>query len=155
MQGKLGRVAWRWYVVNARASAIPFSDDANNHPAKRLFYIEGSLTIFVAFLAIFILPDFPHTTTWLTPQERRLAEARMAEDVGEVDEDHSIVSDRTDRTGGTTGGDAKARQGKRIGTGQFSGFIMAISDWKVWWLAFALTAQVIGLSYVSSMFRYS
>jgi len=25
----------------------------------RLFYIEGAITVFVALLAIFILPDFP------------------------------------------------------------------------------------------------
>lgn len=33
----------------------------------------------VALLAIFILPDFPNTTRWLSPEERRLAEVRMAE----------------------------------------------------------------------------
>jgi hypothetical protein len=33
----------------------------------------------VAALAIFILPDFPTTTRWLSPEEQRLAEVRMAE----------------------------------------------------------------------------
>ena len=48
-----------------------------------LFYIEGALTMFVAIIAIFILPDFPATSrTWLSPEEVRLAEKRMEEDVG-------------------------------------------------------------------------
>jgi len=63
MQGKRGHEAWRW-----------------------LFYIEGALTVVVAIVAIFVLPDFPSTTKWLTPAERRLAEFRMEEDAGIVDE---------------------------------------------------------------------
>lgn len=56
MEGKLGHAAWRW-----------------------LFFIEGAITMAVAIMAIFILPDFPNTTRWLSPMERRLAEVRMAE----------------------------------------------------------------------------
>jgi sugar phosphate permease len=63
MQGKLGHEAWRW-----------------------LFYIEGAMTVVVAIIAIFVLPDFPSTTKWLTPAERRLAELRMEEDAGVVDD---------------------------------------------------------------------
>ncbi|CAE6472001.1 unnamed protein product [Rhizoctonia solani] len=100
MQGKLGHAAWRW-----------------------LFYIEGALTMFVAVLAIFILPDFPSTTRWLSPEERRLAEVRMAEDVGgEVDKDSSEE-------------------------GHLYGFFLAMKDWKDWWLAVALTGITIGLSF--------
>ncbi|CAE7211321.1 unnamed protein product [Rhizoctonia solani] len=100
MQGKLGHAAWRW-----------------------LFFIEGALTMVVAILAIFILPDFPNTTRWLSPQERRLAEVRMAEDVGgEVDKDSSQE-------------------------GHLYGFFLAMKDWKVWWLAMALTGITIGLSF--------
>lgn len=86
---------------------------------RRLFFIEGSLTMFVAVIAIFVLPDFPSTTRWLTPEERRLAEARMAEDVGESDSEN---------------------------TGAMRGLVLALTDWKVWWLSLALTAQVIGLA---------
>ncbi|KAG9101248.1 hypothetical protein FS749_008921 [Ceratobasidium sp. UAMH 11750] len=83
MQGKLGHAAWRW-----------------------LFYIEGALTMAVAVAAIFILPDFPTTTRWLSPEERRLAEVRMAEDVGgEVDRDTAQE-------------------------GHFYGFFLAMKDWK-------------------------
>ncbi|CEL62242.1 putative transporter C1683,12 OS=Schizosaccharomyces pombe (strain 972 / ATCC 24843) GN=SPBC1683.12 PE=3 SV=1 [Rhizoctonia solani AG-1 IB] len=100
MQGKLGHAAWRW-----------------------LFYIEGALTMGVAVLAIFILPDFPSTTSWLSPEEKRLAEVRMAEDVGgEVDKDSSEE-------------------------GHLYGFFLAMRDWKVWWLAVALTGITIGLSF--------
>ncbi|KAJ1301281.1 hypothetical protein OPQ81_003686 [Rhizoctonia solani] len=57
MEGKLGHAAWRW-----------------------LFYVEGAITIAVAILAIFVLPDFPSTSNqWLSPMEQRLAELRMVE----------------------------------------------------------------------------
>lgn len=99
MEGKLGHAAWRW-----------------------LFYIEGALTIAIAAMAIFILPDFPTTTRWLSPQERALAIKRMTEDAGVGDEEQTEQ-------------------------GRGSGLIMAITDWKVWWLSLALTSQVIALSF--------
>lgn len=77
--------------------------------------------MFVAVIAIFVLPDFPTTTRFLSPLERRLAEVRMAEDVGESDSEN---------------------------TGALKGLKLALVDWKIWWLSLALTAQVIGLSYV-------
>lgn len=65
MEGKLGRAAWRW-----------------------LFYVEGSLTVLVAILAMFVLPDFPETTSpgWLTQKEIRLAVKRMQEDSNESED---------------------------------------------------------------------
>ncbi|KAI0918954.1 hypothetical protein AcV5_002000 [Taiwanofungus camphoratus] len=69
MQGKRGIAAWRW-----------------------LFYIEGSISIFIGILAIFILPDYPHNTRWLTPAQLRLAQVRLAEDAGEADEDSAQES---------------------------------------------------------------
>ncbi|KEP53569.1 MFS general substrate transporter [Rhizoctonia solani 123E] len=103
MEGKLGHAAWRW-----------------------LFYLEGAITIAVAFLAVFILPDFPNTSSrWLSPMEKRLAELRMIEDAGgEADHDSSTE-------------------------GPFYGFMLTVKDWKVWWLSVALTAQVVGLSFNS------
>lgn len=62
MDGKQGLRAWRW-----------------------LFIIEGVITIAIAFVAYFILPDFPRTTTWLTENERQLAVWRLDEDIGEDD----------------------------------------------------------------------
>ncbi|KJA23079.1 hypothetical protein HYPSUDRAFT_138255 [Hypholoma sublateritium FD-334 SS-4] len=64
MEGKLGIRAWRW-----------------------LFYIEGAITIFIGLQAIWLLPDYPDNTRWLSRAERRLARVRVAEDVGEADED--------------------------------------------------------------------
>ncbi|RPD80670.1 MFS general substrate transporter [Lentinus tigrinus ALCF2SS1-7] len=100
MDGKLGRAAWRW-----------------------LFYIEGALTIFVALCAMFILPDFPATTAWLTEEERRLAKKRMAEDAGVGDESETEVG------------------------GHAAGLWLAVKDWKVWWMAVATTSQVVALSF--------
>lgn len=80
--------------------------------------------MFVAILAIFILPDFPTTShNWLSPEEVRLAEKRMEEDVGVGDSEET-------ETGG-----------------RGHGFKLAIADWKVWWLAVALTSMVISLSF--------
>ena len=73
----------------------------------------------VAIIAIFVLPDFPATTSWLTPLERRLAEMRMAEDVGESDGEN---------------------------TGALRGLYLALTDWKVWWLSLAMGAQDTAIS---------
>lgn len=95
------------------------------HAAWRwLFYIEGSLTIFAAACAILVLPDFPETShTWLSPLEVRLAEKRMEEDVGVGDE------------------------APKEGHSQLEGLTLALSDWKIWCLALALTSMVISLSF--------
>jgi hypothetical protein len=75
----------------------------------------------VAVIAYFVLPDFPHNTAFLTPLERKLAEHRLLEDVGEPDTEERGSSMR--------------------------GLKNAMLDWKVWWMAFALTAMVVGLSF--------
>lgn len=98
MQGKLGQAAWRW-----------------------LFYIEGAITVAVAIIAIWILPDFPTTSKWLSPQERALAIKRMEEDGGVGDEQET--------------------------EGHGNGLVLAILDWRVWFIAIALTSQVVALSF--------
>jgi signal transduction histidine kinase len=102
LQGKLGHAAWRW-----------------------LFFIEGALTIFVATVAIFILPDFPTTTKWLSPQERALAIRRMEEDASGMGDN------------GEDSNNASALQG----------LWMAVTDWRVWFMALALTALTVALSF--------
>ena len=62
LDGARGLRAWRW-----------------------LFIIEGVITIFIAFIAYFALPNFPRTTSWLTEEERQLAIWRLDEDIGEDD----------------------------------------------------------------------
>ncbi|KAG0708668.1 major facilitator superfamily domain-containing protein [Suillus ampliporus] len=99
MQGKLGQAAWRW-----------------------LFYIEGGATVLVAICAVFILPDFPHNTRWLTPEERALAISRLAED------------------GYGTAGEFEKRT-------TVQGLWDAVTDWKVWLFTVALTMQYVSLSF--------
>ena len=43
------------------------------------------ITIIVAFISFFVLPNFPRTTKWLTEEERQLAVWRLQEDIGEDD----------------------------------------------------------------------
>lgn len=94
-------------------------------PLRWLFYIEGTLTILVAILAISVLPDFPENSHgFLSPEEVRLAQLRMLEDFGVSDDE------------GTE------QKGSR-----FSGFFEALSDWRVYWLALALTCMVVSLSF--------
>lgn len=64
LEGARGLESWRW-----------------------LFLIEGSITIFVALFSALSLPDWPSTTRWLTPAERAVAEWRLIQDAGQVDED--------------------------------------------------------------------
>lgn len=121
MEGRLGHAAWR-SVSSAEDFTTPQS--LSFFTCRWLFFIEGALTIFAAICAIFILPDFPSTSgRWLSPEEVLLAERRMAEDVGVGDE------------------------GETEGHGQLHSLVDAVSDWRVWWLALALTSMVIFLSF--------
>ncbi|OJA14420.1 hypothetical protein AZE42_06427 [Rhizopogon vesiculosus] len=102
MDGVMGHAAWRW-----------------------LFYIEGSMTVFVAIFAIFILPDFPATPSdWLTPEEQALAQLRMEEDTGGCNEEET----------------KDFQDGK-------SALKQVLADWKVWWLALALTSMNVSQSF--------
>jgi Major Facilitator Superfamily len=90
-----------------------------------LFYIEGGLTILVAIIATFVLPDFPENSHhFLSPEEICLAKLRMQEDVGVGD------SEETERK-----------------DSRFPGLRDALGDWRVYWLALALTSLVVSLSF--------
>jgi MFS family permease len=99
MQGVLGHAAWRW-----------------------LFWIEGAITMSVAIVAAFVLPDLPHNSRGFTEEERYVAQLRMSEDVGEVD------ADSADQ-------------------GVFDGLFMAIKDVKIYLMMLTFTAYVVGLSF--------
>lgn len=43
------------------------------------------MTIAVAFISIWVLPNFPRTTSWLSEDEKELATWRLEEDIGEDD----------------------------------------------------------------------
>ncbi|OWZ35154.1 nicotinamide mononucleotide permease [Cryptococcus neoformans c45] len=64
LDGKLGMESWRW-----------------------LFILEGAITGFAAIIAMFVLPDYPATTKWLSTREKAVAVWRMERDVGSRDED--------------------------------------------------------------------
>ncbi|CAK7236017.1 hypothetical protein SCUCBS95973_009463 [Sporothrix curviconia] len=97
MEGIPGHRAWRW-----------------------LFFIEGAITIAIAFIAIFTLPDFPHNTTrHLSPDEQRVAQLCMREDTGEVDVDSSEEK-------------------------WYHGAKLAFADWKMYFLAVSQTAMIAG-----------
>ncbi|KAJ5948067.1 hypothetical protein N7466_001082 [Penicillium verhagenii] len=59
MQGVAGLAAWRW-----------------------LFILEGLATLLLGVVALFVLPDFPGTTKWLSETEKIVAQARLAVDAG-------------------------------------------------------------------------
>ena len=88
------------------------------------FYIEGAATMLIAIIAMVVLPDLPSNTGGFTPEERELAQLRLAEDVGEVDKDNEDQ-------------------------GVFDGLFMALKDWKIYILMLSLTAYVVGLSFNS------
>ncbi|KAI1173007.1 allantoate permease [Nemania sp. FL0916] len=50
-----------------------------------LFIIEGTITIGIAILAAFVLPNYPANTKWLTPEEQAYAQWRLIDDTGEAD----------------------------------------------------------------------
>ncbi|KAE8330335.1 MFS general substrate transporter [Aspergillus sergii] len=71
LNGARGISAWRW-----------------------LFIVEGAVTVFVALIAFFIVPDMPRTTSWLNDDEKALAAWRLEEDIGEddwVDSEHQTM----------------------------------------------------------------
>jgi len=99
MEGTLGHRAWRW-----------------------LYWIEGAATMFIAVVAVFILPDLPHNTKGFSEEERAVAVLRMTEDVGEADVDSESQS-------------------------VFAGLVMAVKDTKIYIMMFTFTAYVVGLSF--------
>ncbi|EME45769.1 hypothetical protein DOTSEDRAFT_129161 [Dothistroma septosporum NZE10] len=65
-------------------------DDAMGLSGWRwLFIIEGTITIFFGLCANLLLPDYPATTRWLTPEERAFAAWRLYSDINESDDTHS------------------------------------------------------------------
>uniref|UniRef100_A0A0W0GF94 Uncharacterized protein n=1 Tax=Moniliophthora roreri TaxID=221103 RepID=A0A0W0GF94_MONRR len=78
----------------------------------------------IGLCSIWLLPDYPNNTQWITPFERRLAQARLADDAGEADKDNAEDS-------------------------PLRGLKMAITDIKVSILAVMTTSQLLGLSFVN------
>lgn len=54
-------------------------------------WVLGSITIVFAAVSGFLLPDYPRTTKWLSPEQQSFAEWRLAQDIaGEVDDRRSV-----------------------------------------------------------------
>jgi len=64
----------------AAATFATLDDKHGMHGWQWLFIIEGVVTVGVAIVCIFILPDEPLTTRWLTPEQRQLAHDRIQRD---------------------------------------------------------------------------
>lgn len=111
MDGVSGYAAWRW-----------------------LFFVEGGVTVLVAVVALFILPDFPETASisWLTPAEHALAKWRMVEDNGGASAADSVPE--------AEGDSLKL-------SGAMAGLALAFFDWKVWYLAVGLFFYALALSF--------
>lgn len=80
-----------------------------------LFILQGAVTFVIAIVGFFLLPDFPHNTKWLTPEERLLATNRM-----ELD---------------TVGNEGETSKRK--------GFMQAAKDPMVWIFAFMAHMQCV------------
>ncbi|EIN10930.1 MFS general substrate transporter [Punctularia strigosozonata HHB-11173 SS5] len=74
-----------------------------------LFIIEGALTVFFSIIFVFVLPNWPANTSWLTEEEKALADARI----------------RADRVG-TMGASARMSS--------WNGVLSALSDWRMYLL---------------------
>ncbi|KAJ7052049.1 major facilitator superfamily domain-containing protein [Mycena amicta] len=86
-----------------------------------LFIIEGSTTILLGLLVMWLLPDYPRNTRWICDTESRLAQARLAADAGEADQDTEAGS-------------------------RFEGLKLAVADPLTWLFSFMLFAQHLGRS---------
>ncbi|PWN48435.1 MFS general substrate transporter [Violaceomyces palustris] len=73
---------------------------------KWLFIIEGLATVVVAVIAVFVLPNYPRSTKWLTPRERAIATKRLM----------------LESPGGL--------EGKQLS--HKAGLMLAVKDWKTW-----------------------
>jgi len=69
------------------------------------------MTVTLAVVAVFVLPDFPGNTRWLTEAERKYAVARLAADQNYDDADDADI-------------------------GQWKAFVLAVSDWRTWLFCF-------------------
>ncbi|OJJ42259.1 hypothetical protein ASPZODRAFT_77400 [Penicilliopsis zonata CBS 506.65] len=67
MAGVHGLSSWRW-----------------------LFIIEGGMTIGFAILSMFILPNYPHNTRWLSKEEAVVAQVRLLDELGNEGDDSSF-----------------------------------------------------------------
>ncbi|PGH06063.1 hypothetical protein AJ80_08231 [Polytolypa hystricis UAMH7299] len=68
LEGAHGIAGWRW-----------------------LFIIEGSITVGLAIISMFLLPNFPSYANWLSDEERAYAEWRLTAEAKEADDPNSTT----------------------------------------------------------------
>ncbi|KAI5966832.1 uncharacterized protein KGF55_000241 [Candida pseudojiufengensis] len=86
---------------------------------RYLFIIEGCLTVLIAPLAYWILPDTPSNTKFLNQQEKDIIQWKLRRDLGNVDD--------SDKEAQVT---------------DWEGFLLAVKDIKMWCLAGMLSFLV-------------
>lgn len=117
----LGNLAAQGFGGLIAAGILANMEDAAGIRAWQwLFIIEGIITIFFGGVALFILPDYPQSTTWLSAREREIAQKRLDLDLGITEESQDI--------------------------GAFQGLKMCLTDVKVWLLGLTYHATIMGLS---------
>ncbi|KAL0574877.1 hypothetical protein V5O48_007089 [Marasmius crinis-equi] len=119
MEGKRGIRAWRW-----------------------LFFIEGAITMFIGFCAMWLLPDYPNNTRWISASDRRLAQARLADDAGEADQDNASDSQVIPHP-------RIVPLSLSVSNSPLYGLKLALADPKVLIFAIMTTAQLLGLSFIN------
>ncbi|KAH9857218.1 major facilitator protein [Lenzites betulinus] len=83
LDGVRGYHGWRWIFILGTSSLV-----CGAGPHKLTMDLlcdvhpEGLLTIVVAVIAYFVLPDFPEDAEWLAADEKVFVQARLHEDVG-------------------------------------------------------------------------
>lgn len=85
MDGLQGYAGWRWVMLRFKiieAQALTW---------RQIFILEGALTVAVAFLFFFILPDFPEESKWLRDDEKAYVAARLRADQGQSARERKIT----------------------------------------------------------------
>ncbi|PNS17218.1 hypothetical protein CAC42_6901 [Sphaceloma murrayae] len=86
-----------------------------------LFIIQGGLSIVVAIMSFFLLPDHPLQTRWLTETERLLAHSRIAADTTQREEATSV----------------------------WVGLRQALADWRTWIFCLMYNTHISSVSFQS------
>jgi hypothetical protein len=74
-------------------NGVSHSCSSNSLQAETsVMLIEGALSIFVAILAYFLLPNWANNTPWLLPEETEMAQYRLVLSAGGIDEADSKLS---------------------------------------------------------------
>ncbi|SCV72755.1 BQ2448_4292 [Microbotryum intermedium] len=114
---------------------------------RNLFFVEAIITVAVAFIAVPILPDFPHNSRGFSQEERNLAMQRILRSTTFAVADCSRQSVLMNRHFQTLRQSEDVGVEDEIEVGAFRSLIDTLLDPKAWVMALTLTALVVGLSF--------